>query len=887
MKGIRIGLRTTHGTAQVFPPAKAIDIDLDEPLRDQYIGPGYRSAHAAVRAGGHILGQVAIPLCREGYLRAVLAREKIIAELEEALTRQCWRRELLSIANAEEAMPFISVVVCSRDRPDALEACLRRIFACDYPRREIIVVDNAPGDERARRMIAEHFPQARYHREPLPGLNWARNRGVDIAEGEIIAFTDDDVLVAPDWLRTLASAFDDPDVDAVTGLILPAELDTEAQALFELLGGFEKGYQRRWFHVGARNIWGKTFHLGAGDFGAGANMAFRRSVFTEALGFDPALDVGTVTLGGGDLEFFFRVVQCGAQITYEPNAIVRHCHRREEAALLRQVEAWSTAVPAYLYRSARQFPRLAVAAKQTARWWKAYNRRFLWRARLSPGFVPRRYLRAALLDWKKGVKAYQEAERNVQALIARYCPEEGLSLRTWRAFQAGELPPGKLAAPDTTLSENFVMDIDEGAPALPEARRYHMVNLVPRDAGRALGHIPLRNDGLPLSAARVAEITVEEIFRQMKKDKSESLCWRGRTLPEWKQAARETVRIEPAAQAAPPFAPKVSIVIATFDRPESLRECLDSILRQRTALDYEVVVVDNHPASGKSTFVEGYHPRVRYVSETRQGLSFARNTGFRAAGGEILVCTDDDTEVREDWLDRIVPHFAREDVMAVAGNVFPYRLDNAAQQLFESYGGLGKGAVPRKYGPAFLLESWARPAPTWQIGATANAAFRRAAIEDPAIGDMLEYLGAGTPAGCSEDNYLFFRILKAGYTIVYDPGAYVLHKHRDSERAFRKQLFNYSKGHVAFLLVSMFRDGDWRALYRLGVEIPWWHLARLIGWKVPSGYPRTYVLLEMWGNALGPAALLWSMIKTRGARRKEARDRQAGLALPETAKKKG
>src|SRR5207253_480742 len=105
---------------------------------------------------------------------------------------------------------------------------------------------------------------------------------------------------------------DDRGTMAVTGLVQPLELETEAQELFERYGGFGRGFERRWYRVnfaaGERPV---KLHGGAGKFGTGANMAFRRALFDEIGGFDTALDVGTVTNGGGDLEMFYRVLRSG------------------------------------------------------------------------------------------------------------------------------------------------------------------------------------------------------------------------------------------------------------------------------------------------------------------------------------------------------------------------------------------------------------------------------------------------------------------------------------------------------------------------------------------------------------------------------------------------
>ena len=150
----------------------------------------------------------------------------------------------------------------------------------------------------------------RYVREPRPGLDWARNRAIREARGEIVAYTDDDVSVDPGWVRALAAAFaEEPHAMCVTGLVLPDEIDTPAQLLFEKYGGFGRGFERCGLQSGAAGDSAARLYGGTGRFGTGANMAFRRAFFDREGMFDPALDVGTPSNGGGDLEMFFRVLQ--------------------------------------------------------------------------------------------------------------------------------------------------------------------------------------------------------------------------------------------------------------------------------------------------------------------------------------------------------------------------------------------------------------------------------------------------------------------------------------------------------------------------------------------------------------------------------------------------
>ena len=136
------------------------------------------------------------------------------------------------------------MIVCTRDRPGELEDCLTALASLKYPSYEVLVVDNASIDERTA-AVAARFG-VRYVRESRPGLDWARNRGIRESRYSIIAFIDDDARADPNWLSALARAFEDCQVDAVTGLVAPLELETEAQQLYEFAyGGMGKGFESR------------------------------------------------------------------------------------------------------------------------------------------------------------------------------------------------------------------------------------------------------------------------------------------------------------------------------------------------------------------------------------------------------------------------------------------------------------------------------------------------------------------------------------------------------------------------------------------------------------------------------------------------------------------
>jgi glycosyltransferase involved in cell wall biosynthesis len=253
------------------------------------------------------------------------------------LTRACQQ-----LAAAEPPAPSAgpsrsaTVVICTRDRAGELNRCLGSFRDQTRSPDQVVVVDNASIGDETRQVALSHG--VTYVREPRPGLDFARNTGAAAASGDIVAYTDDDTVLHPAWLEELIAAFDHPDIWAVTGLVLPAELETPAQCVFEKAWGFGKGFERRDF---GPEFYAATRRLGcpAWDVGAGANMAFRRDVFERVGGFDDRLDVGAAGCSG-DSEYWHRILHAGGVCRYEPRAIVHHFHRREFSGLRQQIRAY-------------------------------------------------------------------------------------------------------------------------------------------------------------------------------------------------------------------------------------------------------------------------------------------------------------------------------------------------------------------------------------------------------------------------------------------------------------------------------------------------------------------------------------------------------------------
>ncbi|MFD7731582.1 glycosyltransferase [Kitasatospora phosalacinea] len=348
------------------PPVQVAELDLARPgeLRRPGYGERYRPAGrqalALVRSAGRPLGTVTAH-APDGHPEQLCAALHAAAHRRfDPLTGQPDAEAEAEDDPGEE--PTVSVVVCTHNRPELLIRCLDSLLRTHYPYLDAIVVDNAPADDAVRRLLPQRYGRrVRYLHEPVPGLARARNRGLAAARGTICAFADDDLVLDPQWLPALAAGFRAaPRTACVTGLVLPAELDTRAQLLLERYSGYGKGFAPRDYTL--RTPTGDPLHpFATGRLGTGANMAFRTEVLRALGGFDPATSTGTPARGGEDLLAFLQVLTAGHTVSYRPDAIVWHPHRRELDTLPRQVFGLGAGFGAYLAAAVHHQPRLLAA----------------------------------------------------------------------------------------------------------------------------------------------------------------------------------------------------------------------------------------------------------------------------------------------------------------------------------------------------------------------------------------------------------------------------------------------------------------------------------------------------------------------------------------------
>ena len=206
------------------------DIEVTQPLPDLPLGPADSGAAITLRRKGVPIAFWMQERTGSGVVKAGEVAERAAAEAASRILREALLEELRG-GRAKNAVPSLTIAICTRNRPEGIQrllASLSRLTvppdACaDQSPMEILVVDNAPSDDRTRDLVSE-CPEVSVRPEPQPGLNFARNRALREARGELLAFLDDDVVVDRGWLEGLCDAWNtNRDAAAFTGQVLPME----------------------------------------------------------------------------------------------------------------------------------------------------------------------------------------------------------------------------------------------------------------------------------------------------------------------------------------------------------------------------------------------------------------------------------------------------------------------------------------------------------------------------------------------------------------------------------------------------------------------------------------------------------------------------------------
>jgi GT2 family glycosyltransferase len=380
---------------------RIVDLDASGDLELPREGAPYRSALLLGLRGGTPAGAVSTDALRDSRIERA-----VVHELFQNIASAPRPPE----GDRSPTPPSVSVVVTTCNQAESTAAAVSSVLACDPSPLEVVVVENRPIGSSVPAMLRERFgadPRVRCVEETHRGLSAARNAGLWSAHGDVVAFTDDDVIVERGWVGWLARSFAAvPDAACVTGLIVPGDLNTHAQVLMEQFAGFGKGYERRVHRISEPSS--PIFPYAAGEFGSGACTALRRDVGQSLGGFDQALGAGTISRGGEDLDLFVRVLLAGHAIVYEPGAIISHRHPDNDGHLRTEIYSYGVGLAAMLTKQALDGQALAMArriplavrhlrdpgSRKNVRKGPAYPRRFDWIERAGMLAGPLAYLRS-------------------------------------------------------------------------------------------------------------------------------------------------------------------------------------------------------------------------------------------------------------------------------------------------------------------------------------------------------------------------------------------------------------------------------------------------------------------------------------------------------------
>ena len=338
--------RTAQYATDDRKPALILDYDIDDPI-DEFLGGSpdlgkYRYVWLLVRHSGRPI--------------EIVQTDASTADLGERLSglaHIATTREVRATAGIDAAVPppSVTVVICTRDRPHDVVHALESLERQTHEDFDILVVDNAPTNDATARAV--EGLRGRLHRldyvvEPRPGLAQARNCAINAVHTDVVAWIDDDETAESTWLAEIVDAFvREPEAAAVSGSVVPAELETWPQWWFEQYGGHSKGrgFTEVVFPRGETNGQSPLYPLP--PFGVGANMAFRTSALVELGGFDRGLGAGTPTFGGEDTLIFSQLLVSGHTVVYQPAAMTRHFHRRTFPELESQMFGYGVGLTAY------------------------------------------------------------------------------------------------------------------------------------------------------------------------------------------------------------------------------------------------------------------------------------------------------------------------------------------------------------------------------------------------------------------------------------------------------------------------------------------------------------------------------------------------------------
>ena len=407
---------------------KIAQIEVTQPISDLALSDREEGLAIVIRRKDRAIGFLMRELPPQSTISGGEIAQWIAEGIGSKLLQESIKEELITPVETKQ-FPSLTVAICTKDRPENLARCLDSLLKLRSQNSyfEVLIVDNAPSDDRTKELVAT-LPNINYVCEPKAGLDFARNRALQEATGEILAYLDDDVTVDRQWLNGLKEAWgSNPDAGAFTGLVMPYELETQAQILFEKRGGFRRGFEPiRYGQILPGN---SLYPCGSGIFGAGCNMAFKREILLKLGGFDEALDTGAPLPGGGDLDIFYRIIRGGYPLIYEPQYLIYHQHRREMEKLRHQYWTWGLGFMAFIAKSYQQDPPQRSKLLRLVNWWFVNQSKQLIKSSVGLHILPPGMLLAEIWGGVVGLLGeYSRSQKRIDRIKQQF-PDSAISFQ--------------------------------------------------------------------------------------------------------------------------------------------------------------------------------------------------------------------------------------------------------------------------------------------------------------------------------------------------------------------------------------------------------------------------------------------------------------------------
>jgi glycosyltransferase involved in cell wall biosynthesis len=243
-----------------------------------------------------------------------------------------------------------------------------------------------------------------------------------------------------------------------------------------------------------------------------------------------------------------------------------------------------------------------------------------------------------------------------------------------------------------------------------------------------------------------------------------------------------------------------AVIICTYNRCESLKDTLDSLVSQECDWNYvpEVIIVDNNSTDDTEELVKSYalffKEKLKYIKETKQGKSHALNSAIKASQSDVLACTDDDVILDPKWLSVIIQFFDENEVDVMSGRTLPLYPDNTPAWVKRNQYNLRGPIVSYDHGEDVIDYR------SGKIGAFigAHTIFKKSVFDKAGLFHTTLGTGQGT---LSEDIEMFERAHQVGSKIFYNGKALIWHK-TDPKRMTLRYIakWNYQHGKSVAIL---------------------------------------------------------------------------------------